>query len=120
MEGKLNKDFKSKAGKIAFHAACHTRAQFIGNPSADILGLIPDSSVKVIERCSGHDGTWGVKKKYHDMSLEVGDRLFQSIQDCEPDVTVSDCPLASLQIQGATGKKPVHTSQVLMEAYGIT
>ncbi|MEE9198229.1 MAG: heterodisulfide reductase-related iron-sulfur binding cluster, partial [Dehalococcoidia bacterium] len=118
--GRLDTEFVNGAGKIAFHAPCHTRAQFMGSPSSDILSLLPDSSVEEIERCSGHDGTWGIKKRYHDMSLEVGARLFSSIQEAEADVIVTDCPLASLQIHHATGRRPVHTVQVLREAYGIT
>lgn len=111
----LNMEDARSAGSIAFHAACHSRAQYMGTPSADLLGLLPNTNVEVIERCSGHDGTWGTKKEYHELSLLIGGKLFNSINEIDPDITVVDCPLAAMQIEQATGRKPVHTVEVLSE-----
>ena len=40
-------------GGVAFHIACHGRAQNVGNKAADMLRLLPDTEIDVIERCSG-------------------------------------------------------------------
>ena len=56
-QGKLNRDFKTGAGKVAYHMPCHLRAQNIGYKTRDVLSLLPDTTVEVIEACSGHDGT---------------------------------------------------------------
>ena len=115
--GKLNTQEAKGAGMVAFHAACHSRAQFMGTPSADLLGLLPNTTVEVVERCSAHDGTWGVKKRYHEISLLIGGKLFNSLNQADPDVTVTDCPLAAMHIEQATGRRPVHTVELLAEPY---
>ena len=65
--GKLNTDFKNPLGKVAYHVACHQRVQSIGTKTRDVLPLVPETEVRYIERCSGHDGTYAVKKEYHDI-----------------------------------------------------
>ena len=62
--GRLNTDFRTALGKVAYHAACHQRVQNIGMKTRDVLALVPDTEVTVIERCSGHDGTYAVKKEF--------------------------------------------------------
>ena len=53
----LNRDFTSGLGKVAYHAPCHLRAQKIGFPGERVLGLLPDTDIEMIERCSAVDGT---------------------------------------------------------------
>ena len=62
-DGKLNKDFKTGAGPVSYHIPCHLRAQNVGYKTRDVLSLLPDTKVKVVEECSGHDGTWSMKKE---------------------------------------------------------
>ena len=62
-EGKLNRDFKTGPGKIAYHMPCHLRAQRLGNKTGALLSLLPDTEVTVIQACSGHDGTWAMKRE---------------------------------------------------------
>jgi Fe-S oxidoreductase len=64
------------------------------------------------------DGTWGLKQQYFDLSLKVAEPLLKAIREGAPDVTVSDCSLAALQIQQGTRVKPLHPVQVLDMAYG--
>ena len=33
----------------------------------------PGTQVTVVERCSGHDGTWGVKREYFANSMKIAD-----------------------------------------------
>lgn len=115
--GALNTDFSSNPGKIAYHLPCHLKAQNIGYKSRDLMRLIPGASVEVVDRCSAHDGTWSMKKEYFELSLKVGQRLFEDVQQLEPDLVVSDCPLAAVQIEQGTGHRPVHPVQVLQAAY---
>jgi glycerol-3-phosphate dehydrogenase subunit C len=62
---KLKTDFKHALGNVAYHVACHQRVQNIGLKTRDVLALVPDTRVNVIERCSGHDGTYAVKTEFH-------------------------------------------------------
>ena len=115
--GLLNTDFASSPGKIVYHLPCHLKAQNIGYKSRDLLKLIPGASVEVVDRCSGHDGAWSVKKEYFELSLKVGRRLFEDVRDAQPAVVATDCPLAGIQIEQATGVRSVHPVQVLQAAY---
>ncbi|HTN42847.1 MAG TPA: heterodisulfide reductase-related iron-sulfur binding cluster [Nitrospiria bacterium] len=117
--GKLAKDFVSSPGKIAYQVPCHLRDQNIGLKSRDLMKLIPGATVEVIERCSGHDGTFGVKKEFYDLSLKVGRKAFAAVENAEPDVAVSDCPLSGIALTQSTGKKSVHPIQVVQKAYGL-
>jgi glycerol-3-phosphate dehydrogenase subunit C len=118
-EGQLSTDFRSSAGKVAYHLPCHLRAQNIGYKSADLMRLIPDTEVELIEKCAGMDGTWGMKKQYFHLSLKVAEPLLQAIREAEPDTVVSDCPLAAMQIEQGLGMTPQHPLEVLAAAYGI-
>ncbi len=119
-EGKLDTNFPGRPGKVVYHLPCHLRAQNLGTKSADLLRLIPGAEVEVIERCSGVDGTWGLKREYYELSLKVADPLFKGIEAARPARVASDCPLAALQIAQGTGVQPKHPIQIVAEAYGLT
>jgi glycerol-3-phosphate dehydrogenase subunit C len=117
-EGALSLDFKkSGLGKIAYQIPCHLRDQNIGYKSRDLVQLIPGTQVEVIEKCSGHDGTWGIKKEYFDASMKIARPLLRVIEEGHPDRVITDCPLAGVQIEQGSGKKTAHPIQILNEAY---
>ncbi len=117
-KGKLNKDFKVSLGNVAYHIPCHLKSLNVGYRAAALMRLIPNTRVRLIERCSGHDGTFGVRKETFDMAYKVGSKLFEDIKASNADVYVSDCPLASNQIELGTGIKPIHPIEALYMAYG--
>ena len=120
-EDKLNLDFKKSLGKVSYHAACHLRVQKIGLKTRELLELIQDTSLDVIERCSGHDGTYAVKSEYHDISMKICRPVVTKVQKAESDYYSSDCPMAGHQI--ANGMKddsePHHPLTLLRIAYGL-
>jgi len=116
-QGKLDRDFKTGAGKVAYHMPCHLRAQNIGYKTRDVLSLLPDTTVEVIEACSGHDGTWAMKKENFEASLKWGGKAFRDITNAEPAVSCSDCPMAAIQIQQGTGRKPLNPIEILAKSY---
>jgi Fe-S oxidoreductase len=120
-EGLLKTDFKQPLGKVSYHAACHLRVQKIGLKTRDLLKLIPDTEINVIERCSGHDGTYAVKKEFHDISMKICRPVFNQVNKTEPDHYASDCPMAGEQIQHGlnNGTKAEHPLGLLRRAYGI-
>ena len=63
---------------VTVHLACHARAQNMGPKAAEMLKLIPDTPVDVIERCSGHGGTFGVVKLTHEVAVKVGRPVFRT------------------------------------------
>ena len=80
---------------IAMHLACHARAQNVGPKSAELLRLIPEAKVSVVERCSGHGGTFGVLKETRHLAVKVGRPAARAAAKAEPDTVCSDCPLAA-------------------------
>jgi Fe-S oxidoreductase len=116
---KLDTNFVRGAGQVAYQIPCHLRAQNIGFKSRDLMQLLPNTSVHTIEKCSAIDGTWGLKQQYFDLSLKVAEPLLREIRESKPNVTVSDCSLAGLQIEQGLGSKTSHPIQLLERAYGL-
>lgn len=118
--GELNTEFKNPLGKVAYHVACHQRVQNVGMKTRDILQLIQDTEVVPIERCSGHDGTYAVKKEFHDISMKIAKPVINRVKQAEADHYGSDCPMAGHQIgNGIEDKEPEHPLTLLRQAYGI-
>jgi len=116
--GELDTNFTKPVGAVTYHVPCHLRAQNIGHKSADVLRAIPGASVDVVEKCSAVDGTWGFKQEYYELSMKLAKPLFDAVTTGGP-VAATDCPLAALQIQQGTGRKPKHPVEVLAAAYGF-
>ncbi|PYM69261.1 MAG: anaerobic glycerol-3-phosphate dehydrogenase subunit C [Candidatus Rokuibacteriota bacterium] len=117
--GELDTNFTRPGGAVTYHVPCHLRAQNIGHKSADVLRAIPGASVNAVEKCSAVDGTWGFKQEYYELSLQVAKPLFDAITGAGAPTAATDCPLAALQIEQGTGKKPKHPIEVLASAYGL-
>jgi glycerol-3-phosphate dehydrogenase subunit C len=120
-EGKMNTEFKEKLGRIAYHAACHLRVQNIGLKTREVLELVPDTEIDVIERCSGHDGTYAVKSEFHEISMKICRPVVNRVQKAEADHYSSDCPMAGHQIENGLkdDKVPEHPLTLLRQAYGL-
>jgi Fe-S oxidoreductase len=119
--GLLKTEFPNRLGKISYHVPCHLRVQNLGLKTRDVLMLVPDTQVEPIERCSGHNGTYGVKREYRDTSMKIGRPVFRRVADSDADHYSSDCPMAGHQIEsGLDGdREPTHPLTLLRRAYGI-
>ncbi len=119
-DGHLNTEFKQSLGKVSYQVPCHLRVQNIGLKTRDVLQLVPDTTVDVIERCSGHDGTYAVKKEFHDISKKIARPVVNKVKRAEADHFVSDCPMAAEQIaQEVDEHKANNPMSLLRQAYGI-
>lgn len=119
-QGTLNMEFQSRPLKISYQVPCHLRDQNIGFKSKELMELT-GATVELVERCSGHDGTWGVKVEFFDLSMKIASKAVRQLSENEPDLFVSDCPLAALQLDQASGRKAetLHPIQVIQQAYGL-
>ncbi|TXH69726.1 MAG: Fe-S oxidoreductase [Thiothrix sp.] len=121
-EGKLKTDFKQSLGKVAYHTACHLRVQNIGYKTREMLELIPDTKVELLERCSGHDGTYAVKAEFHEISMKICRPILNKLKQSKPDYYGSDCPMAGDQIENGLDEgadAPTHPLTMLRIAYGL-
>lgn len=119
-------------GGVTVHIACHARAQNMGQKAAELLRLIPDTDIQVIERCSGHGGSWGVMKDNFDIALKVGKPVARQIVKAANKNVVSECPLAWLHIGQGVERLPdapkepndinvaPHPIVLFAKAYGLT
>ncbi|WP_448192071.1 heterodisulfide reductase-related iron-sulfur binding cluster [Azospirillum sp. sgz301742] len=115
-------------GGVAMHLACHARAQNMGAKSAEMLRLIPEADVKVIERCSGHGGSWGVLKENFPTALKIGRPVANQAAKAGKTYVSSECPLAGMHImQGierldgeAAPPENLHPIEIFARAYGLT
>ena len=119
-DGLLNTTFEKSLGKVSYQVPCHLRVQNIGLKTRDILQLVPDTEVDVIERCSGHDGTYAVKKEFHEVSRKIAKPVVNKVRKSEADHFVSDCPMAAEQIaQDQDSIDANNPMSLLRSAYGI-
>ena len=131
-DGLLNTDFKESLGTVSYHVSCHLRVQNVGQKTRETLEMIPGSSINTVERCSGHAGTWGVKKEFHEPAMKIGRPVFRKMKQ-HPNLTekqkvviASDCQLAAHHIEqgveanGQPGGVVVsHPLSLLAKAYGL-
>jgi glycerol-3-phosphate dehydrogenase subunit C len=115
-------------GGVTVHLACHARAQNMGPKAAEMLRLIPETKVDVVERCSGHGGTFGVVKKTRATAVKVGRPVFKAVAQQKRGHVASDCPLAAQHIvdhihDGADGtapkREPEHPIEIFARAFGL-
>lgn len=114
-------------GGVTLHLACHARAQNIGAKGAEMLRLLPDTKVTVVERCSGHGGSWGIKKQNFPVALKIGKPAMNQVVKSGSRHLCSECPLAGAHLaQGIEtmdgGEKPgrsLHPIQLIAKAYGL-
>jgi Fe-S oxidoreductase len=121
-DGLLKTDFKQPLGKISYHIPCHSRVQNMGHKTRELLQLVPGTQINTVERCSGHDGTWGVKSEFFEQSMKIGRPVFKQMAASDPDYISSDCPIAGRQIEqgmGETRARKEHPITLLRIAYGI-
>jgi Fe-S oxidoreductase len=124
-DGLLKKDFKRPLGKISYHIPCHSRVQNVGQKTREALEWVPETSVVTVERCAGHDGTYGVKKEFYASSMKIGKPVFRRMGDEDPDFVSSDCPIAGRRIAQGIGEsgpmrgRKEHPLTLLRLAYGL-
>jgi Fe-S oxidoreductase len=123
-DGFLRTEFPRPLGKVAYHVPCHTRVQKMGPRTREALESVPGTEVLVIERCSGHAGTYGVKAEFHETALKIGRPVFRQIAEFAPDYFASDCELAGHHIADGLGDgkgkaELKHPLTLLRMAYGL-
>jgi Fe-S oxidoreductase len=121
-DGLLKTDFKTALGKVSYHVPCHSRVQNMGQKTRETLQLVPGTTLNTVERCAGHDGTWGVKSEYYENSMKIGRPVFRQMAESGPDYISSDCPIAARHIEqgmGETKAQRLHPLSLLRKAYSI-
>jgi glycerol-3-phosphate dehydrogenase subunit C len=115
-------------GEVTVHLACHARAQNMGQKAAEMLRLLPDAKVSVIERCSGHGGSWGVLNENFETAVRIGRPVARQALRNATRFVSSECPLAGMHIAQemeieagaeALPQRQLHPIELVARAYGI-
>ena len=128
-DGLLKTEFPTPLGKISYQVPCHGRVQNIGKKTEEMLKMVPGAEVFTLERCSGHAGTFGVKKAYHEQAMKIGKPLFKKMAEHPagglPDYISSDCPLGGhhiaqgFEVNQLGTPELVHPLSLVRRAYGL-
>jgi len=128
-DGFLKTEFPQPLGNISYQIPCHGRVQNIGRKTEEMLKLIPETALNTIERCSGHAGTYGVKKQHHQTAMKIGKPVFKAMANmkdgAKPDFISSDCPLGGhhiaqgFQVNGEVVPTLAHPLTLVRKAYGL-
>jgi Fe-S oxidoreductase len=128
-DGLLKTEFPVPLGNVSYQIPCHGRVQNIGKKTEEMLKMIPGTTVNTHERCSGHAGTFGVKKATHAQSLKIGKPLFKAMANMKdgskPDFISSDCPLGGhhiaqgFEVNGLGAPELQHPLSLVAKAYGL-
>ncbi len=119
--GELKTDFKKSLGDISYQVACHLRVQNIGLKTRDVLNLVPETAVHAEERCSGHDGTYAVRKETRSAAVKIARPVVRKVNQQKAEHFSSDCPMAANHIADLSEAvdKPKHPMTLLKIAYGL-
>jgi glycerol-3-phosphate dehydrogenase subunit C len=119
-DGLLRRDFAHPLGDVLYHAPCHQRVQNVGPRTREFLELIPGTTVNTVERCSGHDGTYAVRRETHAHAVAIGKPVFARVREAPAAVVTSDCPMAARHIAWGGDHAPaVHPLRLAAVAYGL-
>ena len=121
----LSDGLQAMEKSVTLHIACHARAQNMGHKSAEMLRLVPELKVSVIERCSGHGGSWGVMEDNFPVALKQAQPVARQVVKQAPDAISSECPLAGAHIAQALGEDNTaeqlsHPVLLMARAYGYS
>ena len=119
--GSLMMNFKNDIGSVFYQVACHQRVQNIGQVTKKILELVPNTKINALERCSGHDGTYGVKVETHEIAIKIAMPIVREYEKLHSTQFTSDCTLAAHHVVNAMGNKvlPTHPIALMRKAYGL-
>jgi Fe-S oxidoreductase len=120
LQGRLRMEFQPLELSIGHHVPCHLKA-LGGQPAgAALLALIPGARVQTLDvGCSGMAGTFGLKAKNHEVSLEIGRPMLDALRRPRALLGSTECSTCRLQMEEGSGKRTLHPVQYLALAYGL-
>ncbi len=105
------------AVRAAYHSPCHLERLGGVLYTIDILKRIPGLDLIILHsECCGIAGTYGFKKEYYKISQDIGESLFKSIDNANPEIVITDCETCALQIEMNTPYKVLHPVNILRMA----
>jgi len=105
------------ARSFAYHAPCHARNQGIAGQPLELFPAIDGADAEDVgDSCSGISGTYGWKTEKYDVSMAIGEEMFEEMEDADGDVGLTECPTCAMQMEHGTGYEVRHPLEVLEAA----
>ena len=102
--------------RALLHGHCHQKAFDAMDAVELTLGLVPGLEVETVESsCCGMAGAFGYESEHYDMSMKMGElSLLPAVRAAAADTVIcADGTSCRRQIQDGTGRKALHTAQIL-------
>jgi len=116
--GELKTDFSRLDLTVGYHAPCHLKTLGVTGEPVELMQLIPGLKVEQYsDKCCGMGGTYGLKSKNYDLSMKIGQRLFDEIASSTADQLITGCGACGMQIRQGTMRDSIHPMKLLAEAY---
>ncbi len=119
-KGKIDRNlFTTEKRLIKLHGHCQQKALSSVAPSVKMMSFPANYTVETIPSgCCGMAGSFGYEKEHYDLSMKIGELvLLPTIRNQSAEIIIA-APGTSCrhQIKDGTGKKALHTVEVLFEA----
>jgi len=104
---------------LFYHSHCQQRSSDAAHPTINILKALGfDLKTSEVE-CCGMAGSFGFKKDYYDVSMRVGEQLFDQIEEAElekpREVLLASGTSCHDQISAGTGRNVIHPMELLAQ-----
>ncbi len=117
IEEKQVLSFKAMPMTVGYHCPCHAKSITTANRTLELLKMIPELKVHFIDKgCCGIAGTFGMRKKNMDISLQIGSDLIDALKVPAIDMGASECSTCRLQMEHGSGKKCLHPLEIIAQA----
>jgi len=119
-EGKLNAAVDAQQREFVYHCPCHLRVAGDDGASIELLEKLCSVSVADLNAgCCGLAGTFGMKKKNYDLSMQIADNLKQALEASSAADVLTECSACKMQIGHISDKRVIHPIKVLAQAYAV-
>ena len=102
--------------KLAYHEPCHLKVQRLSGASIKLFKKCGLQVMDINGGCCGLAGTAGMQRKHHELSGTIGNLLAGKIDECDPDIVLTECAACKMQIEHLTGKEVLHPIKILAQA----
>jgi glycerol-3-phosphate dehydrogenase subunit C len=116
----LGMDLKPVTARVLYHAPCQLKSHWMGTPAVGVLRRIPELEIHLSEaECCGIAGTYGVKSEKYAIARDVGQTLFEQVEEVQPDLVLTDSETCRWWIEQHTGIPALHPIELLATALGF-
>ena len=120
VRGKIKEEsFASNSKEVYIHGHCYHKSLSSTNFIKQSLGIVSGYKIAEIPSgCCGMAGAFGYEKEHYEVSMKIGSLvLFPAVQNASSDAIIAASGTSCRhQIKDGTGKKALHTAEILFDA----